>query len=147
MSVSVKELRSQKEILNLTTESLYCGRKVVFRLINDEIEAEFMDELAKIAATTGMAVGIASGAISALIILDEIVGFVVAGPAGVAAVMAIGSIVGSVFGTMLGYTLGAWFAHYLYRIAGRDGKVEVKKLCSFFGLRKNRVQIKIVRAS
>ncbi|MGB5633185.1 MAG: hypothetical protein WBM44_27990 [Waterburya sp.] len=147
MQVSVAELRSQRETLNLVAEALYCGKKVIFRLIDDRTEAEFMNELGRIAATTGTAIGILSGFIGGLMILEEIVGFLTAGPAGVATAMTIGGLVGSILGTIIGYSLGAWLAHFIYGIAGKNGEIKVIKLCDWFGLRKNRVQVRVIRAS
>ena len=147
MEVSIEELRSQKEILKLATEALYCEKKIVVRLMSDKIEAEFMDELGKIAASTGSIIGVASGAYGGLITIEEIVGFAVAGTTGIGVAIAIGALVGYALGALIGYSLGAWLAHFLYKIAGNNGRIEVKKLWTWFGLRKNRVRLKVIRAS
>ena len=144
MQVEVDKLRSDKKTQDLVAEALASGKKVILRFVDDKDMAEFMDELGKIGAAVGGGVGIGVGAMSGAMLTDALIGGSVAGPAGMAAGLTIGAVVGLITGALTGYTLGAWLARFIYGIAGKDGKIETKKLWDWFGFRKGRVQVKLL---
>ena len=116
--------KSQQELLKRLLQS---GRRIIFKFVNDEDKADFMDNVGNVTGTLGFLGGAAAGAAA---------GGAIGGPTGAV----VGGIVGGVVGGIAGYSLGAWLAHFLYDLLGDN--VILKELFSWFGFLPNRVSIK-----
>lgn len=120
-------LRTDKSQQELLKRLLQSGRRIIFKFVNDEDKADFLDNVGNVTGTLGFLGGAAVGAKA---------GGAIGGPTGAV----VGGIVGGVIGGIAGYSLGAWLAHFLYDLLGDN--VITKELFSWFGFLPNRVSIK-----
>ena len=123
-------LRNDKSQQELLKSLLQSGRRIIFKFVDNEDKAEFMDNIGKLTGTLGFIAGATAGATA-----GASIGGLSAGPAGAV----VGGIIGGVVGGIAGYSLGAWLAHFLYDEFGDS--VIFKELFSWFGFLPNRVSI------
>ncbi|MBR8833223.1 MAG: hypothetical protein DSM106950_04050 [Stigonema ocellatum SAG 48.90 = DSM 106950] len=122
-----EQLYDQLELREAFRRTLEAGKRIVILFTKDEDKVEFIHTIAKITASRGRLVGGAVGA-------------AVAGAVGGAAAVPLGIAIGAIIGNIVGYALGVWLAHFIYRIS-QGRRIKTKELFSWFGLRKNRVQL------
>ena len=130
MKLDPEILRKDKSQQELLKRLLQSGRRIIFKFVDNQDKAEFMDNVGKVTGKIGFVAGAGTGALAgAKIGLSG-------GPKGAV----VGAIIGGVVGGIAGYSLGAWLAHFLYDQFGDS--VIFKELFSWFGFLPNRVSIK-----
>lgn len=133
MQVEAEKLYNDQLTQELVAEALISGKKVIFRFVNDEQKAEFMDEVGKIGAAAGKCMATAAIASLGIAMTAEAMTF------GTATIVLL--VVAALL-PLASYALGAWLAHFIYGIAGKNGKIEIEEAWDWFGFRKGRVAVR-----
>jgi len=127
MKFIAEQLYNKPELRKAFRRTLEAGKRIVILFTKDQDKVEFIHTIATMTAKLGGFVG------GALFWGGAAAGAAVGLPGP-------GAVVGAIIGTIVGYALGAWLAHFIYGIShGRT--IKTKELFSWFGLRKNRVQL------
>lgn len=110
MAIGTQDIRGDQNVQDFIFEALSSGKKVIFRFVNNEDKAAFMDELGKIGGAIGGAFGIIAGSVGSYLLFNAMVsgGVYILGDSAVAAIIMVGAVSGLTLGSLLGYSLGAW---------------------------------------